>query len=344
MFQLDDPKVERFLYAWFSGMGFQWGQYRHYHDLYELEEYKKYIKNCYLAGKPAFHSVSPNQKIHRIFWEFDIKKEQLEEMGLDIKTVKLTYDSPHLDFLWEQALKLAMNIAEHGGKPLLMYSGNKGFHCWVYSRTRPFTFDPNTIENASILYKMILHGVMGDEKDYPNWDKTPTSFNSMARIPFSFHQKSGNQVIPLTFSREPYIPQVDNFLLNPIDEDILYEIFDASEDVLETRRSQQELRDSPEAATKYRNFGVRRCIGLAMITNPDHPTRLAYLLDAIYANMTDEQIHKRFRELDDYDYNKTQYQIEHSREAKEGGVKPFSRATLIRLGIMKEIYPEGWGK
>ena len=84
MFNLDAPEVEIFLSKWFQNGEFQWGQYRFYHHPEDLEGYKQYIKESFLEGMPAFHSVAPRLKIERLFWEFDTK----------IEAEKFAYDSP----------------------------------------------------------------------------------------------------------------------------------------------------------------------------------------------------------------------------------------------------------
>ncbi len=322
MFSLDDPEVEFFLSKWFQNGEFQWGQYRFYHHPEDLEGYKQYIKESFLEGMPAFHSVAPRLKIERLFWEFDTK----------IEAEKFAYDSPLLDGVWDQAIKLAFKVTEHGGMLLLLYSGNRGFHCWVYARDVPFEFSPDQELFAKNFYKALLFDIMENADEYPDFDRHPTSLNSMARVPFSFHQKSGNQVIPLTMEREPYIPNLDDFINNPLDPSFLLQTFNALTLKDEKRKSRR--------GKKFKNTGIRPCIINAVIESKDkkvpHNVRLAYILDAIFADYSDDDIHEFFKSTtNDYAYDYVQYQIEYQRSAVDNGVLPANTETLKRWGIYK---------
>ncbi len=323
MFSLDDPKVESFLSKWFQNGEFQWGQYRYYHHPEGLEEYKQYIKESFLEGEPAFHSVAPRLKIERLFWEFDTKFE----------SKKFSYDSSLLDDIWNQAIKLALKIAEHGGMPLLTYSGNRGFHCWVYARDTPFEFSPDQEIFAKNFYKGLLFDIMENPDEYPDFDRHPTSLNSMARVPFSFHQKSGNQVVPLTMEREPYIPNLDDFINSSLDPSFLLQTFNALILKNEKRKSKREK--------TFKNTGIRSCIITAVMESKDkkvpHNVRLAWILDAIFADYSDEDMHVFFKSTtNDYVYDRAQYQINYQRAAVDNGMLPVNTETLKRWGIYKD--------
>ena len=322
MFSLDDPKVEVFLSKWFQNGEFQWGQYRYYHHPKDLDGYKQYIKESFLESMPAFHSIAPRLKIERLFWEFDA----------EIEEKKYSYDSPLLNDVWAQTLKLAFKIAEHGGKPLLIYSGNRGFHCWVYTRNVPFEFVPEQERFAKNFYKTLLFNIMGDLDEYPDFDRHPTSLNSMGRVPFSFHQKSGNQVVPLTTERESYIPNLDDFVNNPLDPSFLLQTFNAVMLKNEGRNSRK--------VKNFKNIGIRPCIIDAVIGSGDkkvpHNVRLAWILDAIFANYSDDDIHEFFKSAtDDYAHDRVQYQINYQRAAVDNGMLPVNTETLKRWGIYK---------
>jgi len=167
--------------------------------------------------------------------------------------------------------------------------------------------------------------------------KRVTHINALARVPFSYHQRTKHQVIPLTLDRKPYIPDLQEFMDSPFTRK--YKNKCMTEALIKTKRSHTQLK------VKIGDFKVRKPIIDAMSRNPDHNVRLAYIFDAIYAGMSDNEIHSAFKQYcpSDYDQYKTQYQLEYQRNSiKEEGIKPFSRETLIRLGIVKE--GQGWAR
>ena len=323
---LNNTKVRKFLDLWFSDGEHQFGQQRdHYYD--NLEDYILFIKHCYFSNAPCFHSVSPRLRLFKIFWEFDHDNKNLAINS---------YDSSHLDVVWEQVKRLALRITLVGAKPLILYSGNRGFHIWAFCKSTPIVYESaEEISLAKNSYKKMLFNVFDDLDDYPNFDRTPTHINALARVPFSFHQRTKNQVVPLTLSREPYIPDLQEFIDSPFT--LEYKNKCMVEALIKSKRNYKNV--------KIDDFKVRESIKRAMSSNPDHNVRLAYIFDAIYAGMTDDEIHSAFKGYcpNDYDEGKTQYQLEYQRNTiQQEGIRPFSRDTLIRLGIVKE--GEGWAK
>jgi len=130
MFPLRDLKVSQFLEQWFSDGEHQFGQQRsHYFD--NIDDYISFIKYCYTSKKPCFHSVSPKMRLSKMFWEFDH----------DDKNANVTHSSQHFDIVWEQVKRLVLRISLKGAKPLITYSGNRGFHVWVYIKSEPINFE-----------------------------------------------------------------------------------------------------------------------------------------------------------------------------------------------------------
>jgi hypothetical protein len=338
MFSLDSPEVEDFLTKWFANGIFQFGQYRN-KEAYNLEEYKKFILECKENKEPAFSSVSPRARIERIFWEFDFDSK--------VEGEKFTYKSTLLDPLWDEIMTLYLRIKEKGGKPLIVYSGNRGFHLWVYAfSTQIPEYSGEWEDTGEIFYKMLHKDILGDQKGYKYYDKAPTNVNSLARIPFSYHQKSGNQVIPLTPLRYPFMPKLEDFISCP-----LFPTYVSDVEVLACRKAAGKHEKLTRPPSKYNNeIKIRPCIWDAMIREPSHYARLAFVMDAIYAGIPDEDIHalmKSFKGTDDYNYSLTQYQIEYQREKIKEGMKPPTNETLIEWGILKELpkpSPNPWIK
>jgi len=173
---------------------------------------------------------------------------------------------------------------------------------------------------------------MESPDEYPDFDRHPTSLNSMARVPFSFHQKSGNQVIPLTMERKPYVPDLDDFVNNPLNPSFLLETFN--------RLTLKDERRKGRRHKKFKNTGIRPCIIDAVIESKDkkvpHNVRLAWILDAIFADYSDDDIHEFFKSTTgDYTHDQVQYQINYQRVAVDNGMLPVNTETLKRWGIYK---------
>lgn len=317
-YNLSDPDVEKFLTKWFSGGQHQFGQFRNYIH-FDLDGYKKFIIKCLTEREPAFHSVQSKAKIEKLFWEFDIKAE--------IKNVN--YFSPELNIAWDQAIKLALKIISLGAKPLIIYSGRRGFHVWVY--TPKLGFNEENEAYGRRLYKRIIFDILESEAEFPDLDKTPMHVNALARIPFSFHQKTLNQVVPLTIKRKPYVPNLDDFINSKLpDEYIMNEISDLSHDV-------GQINGKDFKSSKIKDWNIRPCVIDAFISEKSHNSNLAFLLDSLYAGKTNEELHIIFKNTgENYDYEKTEYQINYARNKIKDGLKPASKATLKEWGICND--------
>jgi len=315
MYELDSPEVRKFLGEWFDGDKHQFGQYRNRHPS-DVDGYINFIGLSFLQQEPAFQSVQPIGKFRKMFWEFDTKE--------DIPNVN--YDSPELDTVWIQTLALANKIREHGAEPMVTYSGRRGFHVWAY--TVELEIREDNERKGKALYKRVIYDIIGDIKKYPDIDKMPLHANAMARIPFSFHQKSGNQVVPLTMNREPYIPDLNFHKENCLDKLYISSHLEAVRD----KMAKQSTRTSV-----IRDWNIRPCLIDRFIRKPDHHVNLALVIDAIYAEKTDEEIHDIYKLGSSYDEGKTQYQIDYQREQiREQGYKPVSKDRLKEWGICDE--------
>lgn len=336
MYSLNSPEVGDFLTKWFANGTYQFGQKRN-KTASNLEEYIGFIEDCKKTKEPAFQSVSPQARIEKVFWEFDA----------DIKSTEFNYNSPLLDQVWDEVMTLFLRIRERGGMPLILYSGNRGFHVWVYAYSTEIPeYMGTSEESGKELYKLLHTDILGDAKNYKYYDKLPSHVNALARIPFSYHQKTKNQVIPLTPLRYPYMPKVEDFISRPLDIKYVEDIEIKSLHKVVGRH------ESPTRPTsKYEGeYKIRPCIIDAMKREPSHYTRLAFVMDAICSGLPDEDIHallKSFSGTDDYNYYATQYQIQYQRDRVKDGFRPPTNETLVEWGILKELpkpTPNPWKK
>jgi len=333
-YNLSDPEVEKFLVLWFAAGEHQFGRKRYEKVDYSLEGYKKYIKKCLAEKKPAFHSVQPKASITKLFWEFDI-----DEKKFDISEIT-DHNSKMLDELWEQAKKLSFKIIDKGAMPLIVYSGRKGFHVWCFVQGFGYRYTKDEVRTAKATYKNMLKEIADDYDEYKNLDRHPLHVNALARIPFSFHQKTGNQVVPLNFERKPFIPDITKYIENKISKDFITDMSTKAATELTAREWKSEIFKS-----EIKDWEIRPCIEKRFRESPNHNVNLAMLLECIYAGFDDIKIHELFKTHKDYNYEMTDYQIKYQREqVEEEGIKPFKVETLKRMGICNDKMCKECGK
>jgi len=319
-YDLDSVYVKQFLKSWFNGGNRQLGIKRNIHTD-DFGVMMQYVKQCVLKSEPAFHSIQAQRTITKLFWEFDY----------DTKFEGVKYDSPELTPVWNEALRLVENLKNAGARPLITYSGNRGYHVWVYIEDGIGTFDVNTENVGRILYKALLFQFLGDPDTYKYFDRVPTNVNTMARIPFSYHQKTGNQVIPLDENRNPYHPMAFELRKNALAVEFAKtKLPGIITEICRLNALRESRKDEPKGESKVRPYILE-----AMYSpKATHNTRLAFVMDAIYADYTDEEIHKVFEEaVKNYNYDKTQYNIDYQRRRAEEGMRPTTNKRLSEWGI-----------
>jgi hypothetical protein len=316
---LDSKYVRDFLQLWLNEGDRQYGLKRNVYPE-NFEEVITYIKRCIMYEEPAFHGVQAKLGIDKLFWEFDV----------DVKFDNPTHDSPELDLVWGETMRLVKRVKAAGGKPLMFYSGNRGFHVWVYSGLQGYSFKDRP-DVGKRMYKVMLFDILGDKKEYEYFDRVPTNVNSMARIPFSFHQKSGNQVVPIDENREIFYPDLQEYIDNPLDNDFVMDCFTKARHDVEARKLAKDKRKDFVYTGERK---IRMAIRKALEKDPFHLARLAFVCDAVMTQMTDDQIHADLSQyIDDYNMEIVQYHIDRQREAVADGMLPPSNRTLEDWGI-----------
>jgi len=237
-----------------------------------------------------------------------------------------------------QAISLNHRVEnEYGIKGMEIISGSKGAHLYFWFPPNILSRPMETIDDYYFGHRLLEATIgiltktddMGDLCElYPSversWSLSP---RWKARVPYSLHEKTGRMVKPI--NPDLLYRRKDNCIPREVIEDAVG--FALAETVTHKQRAEQ---------FKYRGktkWTIRPCIETAMAEKePSHAARLAFVLDAIYAGLSDSQIVEYFKKYQDFKEPYTIYQIDRSREKVNGGMKPMSCSKLKTMGICDE--------
>jgi hypothetical protein len=334
MIDINNPDVAKFLDQWLKGNR-QFGKKRN-HSPRSLSEYIDFIEMCKDEGLDAFVSINDTRAIiDKVFWDFDIHKDS------DTIPEDPRYNSPEFDAIWRETLILNERIKSLGVKPLIVFSGSKGYHVWIC--TNLMKFNKGNAPRGKKLYKQIHLDILGDLEYYPHYDNHPKAVSGLARIPFSFHPITGRQVLPLTENREPYIPDYSEFDEKKLQNEFILDVWNT----IPKNQNRYKINYS------NKHWQIRTCLLEGMkVENPSHKVRLGFVTEAIVKGMSDEQIHTYFEGGSNYDYDKTQGFIEGQREYVADGGLPYNTKTLKDYKICRNCerqckvlraIPKAWG-
>lgn len=274
-------------------------------------EFLSFINRCKTRNLPCYMSVQPFKKRMKI-------------MGLE----KLFFD-----FDCKDNLKKAFNEAQdfaytlinyYDVKPLLIFSGRKGYHIyvWLWNLIQIKESEEAVLKKIYRLLQEKL--IMGTH--YETLDSTPMGdIKRLARVPYSIHEKTGKQCHPISTTGEPLIlTSLDSYRQRGLSEAVFTQV------CREVQAKENAKKSYRGTARKMRNL---RTPILSLIEkgknehNLSHLENLAILFECIANGRTDEEIHDLFKQIfkDEYNERQTQYTISHARRR---GYKPFKISTL----------------
>lgn len=288
---------------------YTFGRFRNV-KLFNANEVADWIRQCALNCEPAFVSVQPKNSIYRIFFDFDAENKREA---------------------WLDCLRVYHKLEAFGAKPLIFDTGNRGYHLYAYVADCPITFENNQRILAFKTYRELVQLILGCEwtrikKLYPTLDTTPLHLAALCRLPYSIHEKTGKQVLPISLEHK-VLEEVD--LAEHKQRHILDNFVK-----LAVKEALKKQNKKIEDCDQLGHFHIRPCIVNALKRSPDHEVRLAYVLDALFAGVPKDKIVDAFRFCDDFDEKQTRYQIDYTiRRIKQNGLRPFKEETLKKLGI-----------
>jgi hypothetical protein len=289
-----------------------------------------FIEECAENKAPAFISVQPEKDkafplgIEKIFFDFDLcrKSETLSEPETQRRKFELRkeiqYFLKHLDCL---------NI-----KPLVIRT-RRGFHVHVFFDS---VYEINLeLEFWKQVYKQLQLALLRDH-DYRFIDYAVVGdINRMCRIPFSIHEKSGEECLLVNAHlEEDKVRSVEYFKLYGLKQK---DILAAMDRAHEFRKALKEKKINYVPKTSFESSeGIKLCFVKALNSGEMcHQQRLALLQEAYSLGFhSPESIIDLFRCLNDFDDSITRYQVNwfFTNKVDKNEVRPYSCRTIQRYG------------
>jgi len=215
--------------------------------------YKKWFKGKFTGsrsyGNPAQRLISPRQidemiqtikrtngqcpqymsVNYKILYDGKIIVEKIEKLFLD-------FDSPNdLKTAYRDVINAYNIVKSLGAKPLIVFSGSKGYHLYVWLPDplkmrdfKVFTY-PTFLVKAEIWVKTLYNILF--EKYFDTLDKVVLEPQRISRIPYTIHQKTRNIVAvldPETGEKvdvEKGIELLEYSVNNPLPKEVLDEVW-----------------------------------------------------------------------------------------------------------------------
>lgn len=283
-----------------------------------------YIEECELLGLPAYMSVQPFKArdhvfgLERLFFDFDYEED--------------------LRRAWSEAKDFAIKIEKfYGAKPLLVFSGCKGFHVYVWL-WKTVQIRRGGQRRAKEVYKRLQEMLLKGLK-YETCDPQPLGdIKRLARVPYTRHEKTGALCLPLTLEGQQLqvlpsaIEGYRNHGLGP-------HIFRNVAKELQKPKKKRSAHIM-KAILKLSNRKVRPCIEVALETPLDeqhgHLMRLAIATEYLNQGYAVEEVVQLFQGQADFNEEKTRYFV---KDAQAKGYKPFKCGTIKTLGFCLDNCP-----
>ena len=297
---------ERFWIDWFGREGRELGNpYRSF--CAGSEEFLRFIDSCHATQAPCYLSVNPYQDrdhvagLEKLFFDFDCE------------------DDPGHAF--EEAVDFTRRLETHYHvAPLLVFSGQKGYHVYVYI-WNTVTFDATRERVAKVVYRSVTDLLL-EGLSYETLDRQPLGDSKrLARVPYTTHPGSGKQCHPVDPSGKRLPPMSINVAA--------YQRHGLDRIVFETavaRIKGRERRAARQWVRAPRLERVRSPVHALIERGPagkgHHHENLVILFELINANYPDPEIHAIFQRIfgQYYDAQTTQHNINYARRR---GYRPF---------------------
>jgi hypothetical protein len=265
---------------------------------------------------PSYVSVNPyyarNQPygLEKLYFDFDCQEDP--------------------DRAWREAQDFAHVLIErYRVKPLLVFSGMKGYHVYVWL-WNVVTITPSEAWLIKNICQQLQLELL-QELHYVTLDRTPLGdIKRLARIPYTLHQDSGQRCQPVFLSSEPRSPSsidLDEHREFGITKMFFNKVVKAVQQThhqLPHHRKKFDQRSLPRIRAPIKQLVDRALRGERL----GHMQRLAVACELIALRWEDDDICEIFRLQEDFSAPTTKYMIRHARKMN---YRPFSTERLNRI-------------
>lgn len=292
-------------------------------QLFAYEEYSR------RENVPCFISVHPFSErnkvlgLEKLFFDFDVDNKLLK--GECFEEVKN----------FAKYLEKKKNI-----KPLIVFSGNKGYHLyvWLWS-TLQVDDDYFMKELYTEMQMQLIKGL-----DLKTLDKNPFGdIARLARVPYSIHQVSGLETQPVDFFHNRIeLSEIEVYRKYGLQKDFVKMCFNETKRKIELRKEQM------NTSSKYYKGStqVRPCLKAALEKDlrgrTGHKIRLAIACEYLNHGFSVDEVTQLFsKQLDFGDGRKSHYFIE---DTQKKDYKPFKCSSLLALDCCLKEKCSTWRK
>lgn len=279
------------------------------------EAFEEYITWCARNHAPAWMSVQPFNGRNSV--------SCVEKLFFD-------FDSKDLTLAWKEVHSLATTLQNsYGAKPLVCFSGSKGYHVYVWlSQIEHF----DSVDSAKRFYQtaqdLLLKGLSFETLD----KQVLGDIKRLARVPYSVHEKSQKTCTPTSMDRTEIV----------LDDLAGYRSHGLSEGFCNLCKSKtkQKAQRLTSRFTPRRHKGTRPCIDVALTADlcgvAGHSMRIAVAAEFLNRGFSAEQTAKLFKSQSDYNFEKSLYYVQ---DLLDRSYRPFKCTTIRKLGFCLQNCP-----
>jgi hypothetical protein len=239
---------------------------------------------------------------------------------------KIFYDFDHSDIsvARDDAVKFCAVLANrHNIEPLLVYSGKKGYHVYVFLKDLISDMEQSDMR---ILYKDMADYFI-DGAEYESLDTHVFDYKRVARVPYTMHQVTGNIVQPLTIDMKPIMLSpgfIQQFRHAGPANNVITEI--------RSRPEEKTVEDTVERKSQYA-WTLRPCMQQVLVANsvhdPEHKLKVSAVAELLTEGASREEVIEFFRGMEGFSEDITGQQVDFIIFRQ---YRPFKCKTIESLG------------